>query len=79
MVCPERSEILLGFHKCLGVTKGAHGRRARAAQEGPEGSPRHFAWLKNEEEPSPACLRQGKVSSSDLIFTSFELVTLETR
>ena len=59
------------------MTKGAHGRRARAAQEGPEGSPRHFAWLKNEEEPSPACLRQGKVSSSDLIFTSFALVTFE--
>ena len=45
--------------------QGLHGGSSRGAQGIARAS-------KNEDALAPVCLRQGKVSSSDLIFTEFE-------
>ena len=45
-------------------------RRSNGCTGKPRRGPtRRCAWVKNEEALSPVCLRQGKVSSSFLIFT----------
>ena len=55
-------------------------RRSNGCTGKPRRGPtRRCAWVKNEEALSPVCLRQGKVSSSDLIFTALDVTRPKTR